>query len=152
MDDNMADTRLVMCMKRGVAMLVLCVAASVAAHEKPCRAHDAEAADAMLDKLNDWAAIDMVRKRYGHCDDGSIAEGYSEAVARLLVDRWDTLPALAQLVRRNPALKRFVLRHVDATLDTKDLDQIAALASRSCPYSAVNLCSALKSSAKAAAR
>lgn len=34
-------------------------------------------------------------RRFGVCDGGGTAEASSEAVARLLVDKWPTLPDLA---------------------------------------------------------
>jgi len=76
----------------------------------------------------------------------------SEAVARLLVDRWDTLPALAELIKRDPALKRFVLRHVEPTLNTDDLDKIKALAASKYPADSTMLCNEPKKSAVRAAK
>lgn len=89
----------------------------------------------------------MASRKYGHCDDGAIAEGFSEAVARLLVDRWPTLPALAKLAARDPALTQFVLRHVDATLDTNDVEMIGKLARTKCSQATVPLCRELAAAA-----
>jgi hypothetical protein len=119
------------------------------AQAKTCSPEDAEAADAAVDGLDSWTKIASVFKKYGHCDDGSIAAGNSEAVARLLVDQWATLPVLAKLGKRDPALKRFVLHHIDSTLDTDDLGKIMVLASSQCPTGTASLCSELL---KAAAR
>jgi hypothetical protein len=119
------------------------------AHAKTCSHQDAEAADAAVDVLDSWTKLQWAVKKFGHCDAGSIAEGNSEAVARLLVDHWNTLPLLAKLVRRDPALKRYVLRHIDTTLDTDDLGGIQSLASSQCPEGSGLLCGELL---KAAAR
>ncbi|HZX27697.1 MAG TPA: hypothetical protein VFF16_11535, partial [Telluria sp.] len=67
-----------------------------------------------MDRLESWAALDQARRRFSHCDDGSIAEGFSEAVARLLVDRWKTLRMLTLLARQDARLTSFVLKHIDA--------------------------------------
>jgi hypothetical protein len=119
------------------------------AHAKTCSKHDAESADAAVDVLDSWTKLAWAVKKFGHCDAGSIAEGNSEAVARLLVDHWNTLPLLVKLVRRGPALKRFVLRHIDKTLDTDDLHRIQSLASSQCPEGSGPLCGELR---RAAAR
>ena len=129
----------------GIAFFCCCAIATVQA--KPCTQKDAQAADEMVDHLDSWEKVDSARKQFGHCDDGSIAEGNSEAVARLLVDRWDMLPALTELIKRDPALKRFVLRHIDTTLNTDDLDKIKSLAASKCPADSATLCSDLKKSA-----
>ena len=115
-----------------------------AAHGKTCTPQEAEAADAMIDHLDSWTKVDSAFKRFRYCDDGSIAEGNSEAVARLLVDQWNALPVLAGLIKRNPPLKRFVLRHIDTTLNTDDLEKIKELSSSSCRKDLVLLCSDLK--------
>jgi hypothetical protein len=123
-----------------------------AAQGHSCSPKDAEAADAAVDRLDSWKKIDWAFRKYGHCDDGSIAEGNSEAVARLLVDQWDTLPALLTLVKRDPELKQFVLRHVDTTLDTDDLEKIEELAASNCPGGATLLCKELRTAAVRAAK
>lgn len=134
--------------------LILAFGAGGACHAgaKACSAKDAVAADAAIDGLDSWAKVRRAYRMYGHCDDGSIAEGNSEAVARLLVDHWNTLPMLAELAQRDPAFKGFVLRHVDSTLNTVDLDRIGALASKQCPAGRAPLCRALEHAAARAAK
>jgi hypothetical protein len=133
-------------------VLALFLADASAAHTKTCSTKDAEAADAAVDHLDSWIRLQQAFKRYRHCDDGSIAEGNSEAIARLLVDHWNTLPVLATLVKSDPGLKRFVLRHIDTTLDTADLYEISRLSSSHCPEGVAGLCGELKTAAKTAAR
>lgn len=128
-------------------LLLLGMASMTVAHGKTCSPQDAEAADAIIDHLDSWAQVESAFKKFRHCDDGSIAEGNSEAVARLLVDRWQTLPQLAALIKRNPALRRFVVRHIDGTLDTADLEKIKKISSSSCPQGMAALCNDLHSAA-----
>ncbi|KRE97884.1 hypothetical protein ASG87_15135 [Frateuria sp. Soil773] len=118
-----------------------CVQAGAPA--KACSPAQAEAADEMVDTLDNWNAVHDYARAYGSCDHGSIAEGSSEAVARLLADHWDTLPALARLVESDPSLKRFVLDHVNTTLDTNDLERIGSHAASSCPDGASLVCSGI---------
>ena len=120
------------------------------AHGKVCSQRDATAADAMVDHLDNWSDVDITFTRYGHCDDGEIAEGNSEAIARLLVDHWQALPQLGALIRHNPSLEGFVLRHIDTTLDTDDLSKIATLAASSCPAGMGPLCRNLATAASRA--
>lgn len=138
---------------RGFAPLVLiafvvtpcCVQA-----ESPSTVCSPARADEKVDTLDSWSAISDYYGAYGQCDDGSIAEGSSEAVARLLVDHWDTLPVLARLIDGDPPLEPFVLRHVNATLDTKDLERIRDRSVSTCPVSASALCGRLGEAASRA--
>lgn len=128
-------------------MLVAGLIGVSTAYGKVCPPYQAEAADAMLDHLDTWSAVDIAVRKFHQCDDGSIAEGYSEAVARLLVDHWQTLPQLSTLIKRHPPLKDFVLRHIDTTLDTDDLEKIKTLSSSSCPRNTASLCKAIEAAA-----
>lgn len=133
-----------------ISVVVLMLAGGSAAaqsHATTCTTAQAQAADAAVDTLNSWESVAAFRTKFGQCDDGSIAEGSSEAVARLLVDHWDTLPALSRLITKTPALRTFVLRHINSTLDTGDLEKVKQNAAH-CPSSVQSLC---KSIAKATA-
>jgi hypothetical protein len=139
-------------------MRIPCVVATLVllgvplAYGKVCSERDANAADAVIDHLDSWAEVNTAYMKYGHCDAGEIAEGNSEAIARLLVDRWRDLPELDGLIKRNPPLKAFVLRHIDTTLDSRDLDRIKQLSTASCPAGMGTLCGELASAASRSQR
>ena len=130
------------------AALLVCAFLSPTAHaKKRCTRADADAAQAVLDHLGSWEKIDQGHRRYAQCDDGSISDGFSEAIARRLVDNWDTLPTLADLIRKNRALKPFVMIHLNETLNSEDLEKIQVLATASCRPELKTLCTDLKRAA-----
>lgn len=129
-----------------VAAIILATPASA----KSCSAGEAEAAQSATDKIDHWSELARVHQRFAHCDVGFVAEGNSEAVARLLVDRWAELPALVETMAKYPMFLRFVLRHIDSTLDTADLERIAELASSHCPARNKYLCTSLALKARRA--
>jgi hypothetical protein len=110
------------------------------AYGKTCTEQEVIAADEAIDHLDTWSKVNEMSSQYAHCDEGEIAEGNSEAVARLLVNHWRTLPQLGVLIRHDPSLKDFVLRHINTTLDTDDLSRIATLSRSSCPTGMRSLC------------
>jgi hypothetical protein len=55
--------------------------------------------------LRSWGALYRSYRKFGQCDDGAIAEGYSESVARILFDHWNSLPCLAELAGVNAAFR-----------------------------------------------
>lgn len=140
--------------RSALLLLIAFIGASGCARAEPpsttCSPAQAEQADEKVDTLDSWSAVHDYFGEYGPCDDGSIAEGSSEAVARLLVDHWDTLQALARLIDGDPPLEPFVLRHVNATLDTKDLERIRDRAASTCPEGASVLCVRLEEAASRA--
>jgi len=72
-----------------------------------------------------WGALLRHQRAFGSCDDGALAEGYSDAVVTLLAHRWDQLDALVGLSARNPDFGLWVIRHIDASASTDDLTSIA---------------------------
>ena len=121
--------------------IILSVWCAGFADESPCT--DAKQALTEGDRLRSWNALRRSYKLYAKCDDGALAEGYSEAVARILVDRWSTLPRLALLAKDDDKFLHFVLKHVDATLDTNDLRTIRTRAQKQCPVGLGTLCNDL---------
>jgi len=135
---------------RRLGMVVCVVAAFVAvsrhghAEEHSCSTADAKRADSEVYGLHSWDALFKWYRAYRQCDDGGIAEGVSEAVARNLVDRWGTLPQFAKLATTTPGFRRFVIQHVDETLDSRDLKKIYANAATRCPTGLRAFCDDLK--------
>ena len=86
----------------------------------------------------------------GERDDGAVAEGYSESVARILVKRWDTLPKLASLAESDGKFCGFVMKHVDATLNTDDIERIRNNSKSHCPTGLRRLCDDLAKQADSA--
>lgn len=124
-------------------VISLALALPLHTNAKLCSAAEAEAADAIVDGLDSWNKIQNAVHRFGHCDDGGIAEGFSEAIARMLVDHWSDLPRLARLVQADPKFALFVTKHIDATLMPSDLERIASLATSACPQKLDALCQSI---------
>jgi hypothetical protein len=138
-------------MSRLIAIFVLVFSASVAcAQQRRCTEAEAERAMTQADTPRNWDTLYSSYKLYGQCDDGAIAEGYSESVARILVDHWSTLPRLASLATKNARFRRFVLAHVDATLDINDLKKIRTSAKTQCSSELAAICADLTKQADAA--
>jgi hypothetical protein len=101
------------------------------------------AAEDSAARLTDWKQIYGAFERFAHCDDGAIAEGFTESVVRLLATHWETLPQVAPLESKNPAFRSFVLQHTNDTGDTSDLKRVARLARTQCPKGHGPLCTAI---------
>jgi hypothetical protein len=102
------------------------------------------------DTIRTWDGLYRSYGLYRSCDDGAVGEGYSESVARILADHWGTLPRLADLGKKDGRFRQFVLRHVDASLDMKDIEEIKTRARTQCPRRLGTLCHELANEADAA--
>jgi len=111
------------------------------ADDKTCTKEDAIKADSEIDSLKDWDAVYRSYRRFSQCDDGSVAEGYSNAVGQLLANHWSEFRRLQVLTRRDKGFERFVLRHTDSTLNDDIRQEILRNAQSRCPEGARRLCS-----------
>lgn len=105
-----------------------------------CDVRDAIAADAALDGLTDWRAVYDSFRRFSHCDDGGIAEGWSDIVARLLTLQWSTVSVAAELGTVDPPFRRFLLHHVDELMSPEQARSIVEAAEHRCPPDSRELC------------
>jgi hypothetical protein len=121
-----------------ICLLFLLVISPAQAHQ--CSRADAQAAVAVAATLRSWQSIYAAYERYGPCDDGAIAEGFTDSVVHLLATNWASLSDAQSLIAQNPAFRSFVISHINASADSDEIAKIAVLASTQCPLSATSLC------------
>ena len=131
-----------------LSIVVLCWHAS--AQESPCTKSDAMEAESSVSKLHNWEDIYKSFKRFRHCDDGAIAEGYSDSVVRMLAHQWNELISLIKRTSSDEDFYTFVLHHIDATADKSEIEKIIINSSKHCPDSASVMCSVIEEAARKA--
>jgi len=136
----------------GSLFLALSVSDFAGASQKACTVAEEMQALDEADRLRDWDAVYRSFIRFAHCDDGAIAEGYSDTVGRLLASDWKHIATLARLVASNKKFESFVFRHIDETLPIDELNTIASNAQKSCPAGQIALCRKILESARTAIR
>jgi hypothetical protein len=120
------------------------------AQKRPCtKAEGRRALDEAVMQRS-WDTLYRSFKSYRQCDDGAISEGFSESVARVLVDHWKTLPQLARLAGRDSQFRVFVTGHIDAALDMNDVKKIRRNARTQCPTGLRTVCDDLTRQAASA--
>jgi murein DD-endopeptidase MepM/ murein hydrolase activator NlpD len=108
-----------------------------------CSRQDALEAEATVEKLETWADLHAAFMRFAECDDGGIAEGWTDFVVRSLADRWSELAELRRLTDADSKFLAFVLSHVNESADEEDLARAKANARDRCPKGAAQLCKAI---------
>jgi hypothetical protein len=94
-----------------------------------------------------WDSLYRLFKQFGQCDDGGIAEGFSEDVAQLFLKQWAHLDALSRIVVSDRLFQKFVLRHIDATLSEDELKAIEQNSKTLCPARQARLCESINAAA-----
>ena len=120
------------------------------AQPQPCTQTDSQHAMSEADGLHSWEALYRSFRNYRQCDDGAVAEGYSESIARILVETWPSLPRFSRLSASDSTFRRFVLRHIDSTLVQEDLKKIAENAKAKCPKDIGRTCADIARQAEVA--
>ncbi len=141
--------------KYAVAIAIYALTFGVAvshAQEKKCEKPEEMMVEVFYKNLSDWHKVYESYKKYRGCDDGYIAEGYSDTVVRLLADKWAEFPELAALAKNDKAFMIWVLGHIDATTGGDDLAKIVANAKDMCPAGSEDLCSNVVANAEKALR
>jgi hypothetical protein len=119
-------------------------AAPVASKTRPCTTAAAKAAEEATGEAHkSWSILNAQYLEYAKakdCDDGAIAEGWDDGVARLLANSWADLPELARLVTADPDFLPFVIRHVRATAASEDLERARTSAKGRCREGHEELC------------
>lgn len=114
---------------------------------RACTEQEAQAAEVSSATATSWKTLHRQFRLYGHCDDGAIAEGFSESVTRLLADQWATVRNVEPMIRADRDFERFIVRHVDATVPPDRLQKIARNASERCPRSLEGFCTDVRAAA-----
>jgi hypothetical protein len=116
--------------------------------KKVCTQEEAIKAETEGTYVDTWPDLYRSFVRFGHCDDGAIAEGFSDAVAKLLAEHWDQFNTLAPLAKAHPKFEDFIIRHLDATISEQNSKVIAENARLRCPQSSHKLCARIESAAR----
>jgi len=126
-------------------LLMACIIATAVisdaiASNRPCAKKEAIAAEAVASTAKTWQQLHQQFMRYRNCDDGAIAEGFSEAISLLLVKQWGDIHTLDILGRSDPVFRKFVIHHIDETVPAERWAHIKKYASMQCPRNSKILC------------
>lgn len=109
------------------------------------RAADSSTCEQAFDALGSatsthWSDFFAVYKKYAVCDDGAIAEGFSDSAAKLFANHWDAIGDFIKLIKQDNDFRYFAIKHVDETDDLNDLVRAAQNAKEHCPAGQKQLC------------
>jgi hypothetical protein len=60
----------------------------------------------------------------GACDDGGLAEGYSDAVVQILGQKWGQFENFPATSKSNPEFRLWILKNINSSVSAQDLKKI----------------------------
>ena len=141
----------VMILRLSTALILALGTISASASGQSCTKDDELRLSKELKNLKTWQALHRSSQKFSPlCDDGFIAEGYTDAVVVLLSRNWTSVRTLAVISKSDPKFQAFALGHIDASANPVHLKRIQTNASTRCPRQHESLCTAIHLAATAA--
>jgi hypothetical protein len=128
-----------------IAPVVLACAALAAAPafaQKPCGKADAAAAGKAVDRVVNYPALLKAWKDFGHCDSDAVADLFTDAILRLMVE-WKDVETVALDMQGDPEYRKFIHSHLRSEMAKVDRPSIYSRAKASCPLTQGKFCEEL---------
>jgi len=119
------------------------------AADKPCARADIGNAQRAIDKIVSWSQLRKAWSDYRQCDTGDVADQYTDALLRLMVD-WKNVDELASATSKDPDYKAFVLDHLKSPAAKDDQPTVYSRAKKDCPKSLDAFCAEVAEAVKGA--
>ena len=97
-----------------------------------------------------WNEVHTAYLRFRDCDDGAIAEWYSDNVVHLLARRQADIAGLSKVVQGDKQFGSWLLGHIDSTCDSLELVRAAENSKTQCPNHNASFCGRIRAAAEKA--
>lgn len=125
-----------------LSLALLAAVASAQAADKPCTPADKAKADKGIDSVVNWAQMQKAYADFAHCDTGEIADLYTDALLRLIVE-WKNVDAFSAAIQKDPQFKEFIYAHLKSPAAKDDRSAIYSRTSQGCPKGLEAFCAEL---------
>ena len=125
-----------------VVLACAALAAAPALAQTPCTKADAAAAEKAVDRVVNYPGLLKAYRDYGHCNEGAVADVFTDAILRLMVE-WKDVDTIAQDMGRDPAYKKFIHGHLQSPAAKDDRGSVHSRAKMSCPMTQGRFCEEL---------
>lgn len=131
-----------------LAILATCAAVGAAHAQKACSPADMQRAQKGVDMVVTWQHLDKAWRDWRHCDTGVVADTYTDAILRLMIE-WKNVEALAEAMK-DPDYARFIQSHLQSPAASADLKDVRSRATQSCPKGQDAVCKQIAAAAEGA--
>lgn len=112
--------------------------------KEECTRTESVTAQAVTEYLDSWSDVWKAFNEFGHCDDGTVAEGFDEAVSLLWAEQWESVPQMIEMAGADNDFRKFLWLRIGSEAIPPDRWQaIVGHAKTRCPASAKEFCRAV---------
>jgi hypothetical protein len=134
-------------MLKKIAILAASCCVLAAHAQKACSPAEMQKAQKTVDMVMTWQSLNKVWKDYRHCDTGDVADTFTDALMRLMVD-WKNVDALGETMK-DPEYKGFIEAHLHSPAARDDIKSIRSRATQSCPKGQEAVCKQIAAATEA---
>jgi hypothetical protein len=127
-------------MKINIIILIFFIAMPAVISGQECTNEQARKSETIAAYLKTWDEVFGAWKDFKHCDDGAIAEGFSDSVTKILSEKWTENGHLIELIESNPQFEKFIVVHINRTVPRERLTAIRHLAKMQCINATPQFC------------
>jgi hypothetical protein len=129
--------------------ILLATGCILAAHaQKTCSPADMQKAQKAVDLVLTWQGLNKAWKDWRHCDTGDVADTFTDAMLRLMVD-WKNVEVLADGMK-DADYQAFIQAHLRSPAAKDDIVMIRSRATQSCPKGQDAICKTIASATEVA--
>lgn len=133
---------------RAWLVAAIALASGATAADKPCTGADAAEAEKAIERVVNWSGLHKAWQDYRHCDTGPVADVYTDALLRLVVE-WKNVDVFASTVQKDAQFKAFVHAHLRSPAAKDDREAVHSRVTLSCPKGMDAFCADLAGTVKA---
>lgn len=85
--------------------------------------------DTLAHSRANWSTLQRHQRRFDRCDDGELAEGYSDAVVGLFSNKWETFGQFIAIARTHADFFHWAVKHIDVSASESSLVKVTTNAS-----------------------
>ena len=134
-------------MKKLALVIAASCFATAAYAQKTCSPADAQKAQKAADMVVTWQHLNKAWKEWRQCDTGEVAETFSDAILRLMIE-WKDVGVLAEGMK-DPEYASFLAAHLK-TASPADVKDVRSRVTQSCPKGQDAVCKQLAAATEGA--
>lgn len=94
-------------------------------------------------QIKNWNDLYQAFRANIKCDSAALSETYSYFIVSTLANEWNTLSDLRKITSADNSFKAFILKHINADAEPRDVVALLSNATERCPAEDIQFCSAI---------
>ena len=127
-------------MKQIIFYTILALLISTVTMGQNCTKKQEREIEAKAAYFKTWDEVYSAWEAFRQCDDGAIAEGFSESITMILSTQWTEKGKLINLIEKHPNFEKFIIKHINKSVPYDRLSKLGHMAKMRCVDSTHDFC------------